>query len=238
MEAFWHTSESVKEGIAMEKPGFEPLEGFVALPEADMRSQAKEFWQLMRRRRTVRDFSDRPLPREVVEYCVRAAGTAPSGANKQPWHFVVVSDPATKRMIRAAAEKEEHEFYHGRASQEWLKALAPLGTDESKPFLEIAPYLIVIMEEKHGMDQDGRPVKHYYVNESVGIATGFLIAALQHAGCASLTHTPSSMQFLNPLLGRPPHERPFLILAVGYPARDARVPSIKRKTLADIATFI
>lgn len=222
----------------MSDSDFVPLEGFVELAEQYMRARAESFWLMMRRRRTVRAFSDRLLPREVVEKCICAAGTAPSGANKQPWHFVVVSDLETKRKIREAAEKEEHDFYHGRASQEWLDALAPLGTDESKPFLEVAPYLIVVMEEKYGLGTDGQHIKHYYVNESVGIATGVLIAAFHNAGCVSLTHTPCSMKFLNPVLGRPQNERPFLILAVGYPAENAKVPRIKRKTLGEIATFI
>jgi iodotyrosine deiodinase len=222
----------------MSESDFMPLEGFVELAKEEMCARAENFRLLMRRRRTVRNFSDRPLPREVVELCIRTAGTSPSGANKQPWHFIVVSNQDMKHKIREAAEKEEHEFYHGRASQEWLDALAPLGTDESKPFLEVAPYLIVIMEEKYGLGPDGQHIKHYYVNESVGIATGVLIAAFHNAGCVSLTHTPCSMKFLNPILGRPENERPFLILAVGYPAENAKVPRIERKTLAQIATFI
>jgi nitroreductase len=203
-----------------------------------MKRRAAEFYADMRRRRTVREFSDRPVPREVIEDCLRAAGTAPNGANMQPWHFVVVSDPALQRRIRLEAEKEEHEFYHHKAPPEWLKALAPLGTDEHKPFLEFAPYLIVILAQSYGVLADGRKVKHYYAQESVGIATGILITALHHAGLVSLTHTPSPMGFLNDILGRPSHERPFLILVVGYPAEGAQVPMLAKKPLEEIATFI
>jgi nitroreductase len=222
----------------MNDPVFEPLRGFVRLEEDEMRARSDEFLQQMRRRRTVRHFSSQSIPRHVVEQCIRTAACSPSGANMQPWHFVAVSDPTTKQLIRAAAEKEEHQFYHGRAPQQWLDALAPLGTDESKPFLEIAPYLIVIMVQKYGIGREGEHVKHYYASESVGIATGMLIAALHNAGCATLTHTPCSMDFLNPILGRPENERPFLILAVGYPAADAAVPRITRKAFSEIATFI
>ncbi|MBI3447424.1 MAG: nitroreductase family protein [Acidobacteria bacterium] len=203
-----------------------------------MKRRAEEFYAEVRRRRTVRDFSDRPVPREVIESCLRAAGTAPNGANMQPWHFVAVHDPAIKRRIRLGAEAEEHAFYHGTAPQEWLDALAPLGTDENKPFLEIAPYLIVIFAQGFGVLPDGRKVKHYYAQESVGIATGILITALHHAGLASLTHTPSPMGFLNEILGRPSHERPFLILVTGYPAEGAMVPAITKKPIEEIATFV
>ncbi len=190
------------------------------------------------RRRTVRHFSDRPVPRRVIDECLRAAGTAPSGANLQPWHFVVVSDAQIKEQIRRAAEKEEREFYAGRAPSEWLEALSVLGTDENKPFLETAPHLIVIFGEQYGIGPDGQKIKHYYVQESVGIATGFLIAAVHHAGLASLTHTPSPMGFLGEILGRPSNERPFLILVVGYPADNAMVPTIRKKPLDQIATFL
>jgi nitroreductase len=203
-----------------------------------MRQRAADFYAEIRQRRTVRDFSSRPVPREIIEDCLRAAGTAPNGANMQPWHFVVVSDPLIKKQIRAEAEKEEYEFYHGKAPQEWLEALAPLGTNEHKPFLETAPVLIAIFAETYGRLPDGRKVHHYYVHESVGIATGFLIAGLHHAGLATLTHTPSPMNFLNPLLQRPSYERPFLLLVVGYPAEDATVPAITKKPLEEIATFI
>lgn len=204
----------------------------------EMKTRAAEFRTEIERRRTVREFSNRPVPREVIEDCLRAAGTAPNGANLQPWHFVVVSDPAIKKEIRFAAEKEEQEFYEHKAPQEWLDALAPLGTDPHKPFLETAPYLIAIFAQSYGLLPDGRKVKHYYVQESVGIATGFLISAIHHAGLVSLTHTPSPMGFLNALLGRPAQERPFLILVVGYPAEDAKVPNITKRPLKEIATFL
>jgi nitroreductase len=204
----------------------------------EMRKRATEFREEMQRRRTVRNFSSRPVPREIIEQCLLAAGSAPSGANMQPWRFVVVTDPEIKRGIRDAAEQEEREFYHNRAPKEWLEALAPLGTDENKPYLETAPYLIVVFGEAYGLLPDGRKVKNYYVTESVGIASGMLIAALHNAGLVSLTHTPSPMGFLNRILGRPPNERPFLILVAGYPAEDAAVPEIQKKSLGEIATFI
>ena len=203
-----------------------------------MERRAAEFYHNVRRRRTVREFSDRPVSREVIKDCLRAAGTAPSGANMQPWHFAVVSDSAIKRKIRVEAEQEEHDFYHHKAPQEWLDALAPLGTNEDKPFLEAAPYLIVIFAESYGVLPDGRKVKHYYAQESVGIAVGLLIAAVHQAGLVSLTHTPSPMGFLNEILRRPSRERPFLILVVGYPAEGATVPVITKKSLEDIATFL
>jgi nitroreductase len=215
-----------------------PLADYDPIDADEMKRRAARFYAEIRRRRTVRDFSSRPVPREVIDDCLRAAGTAPNGANMQPWHFVVVSDPAIKKRIRVEAEKEEHEFYHHKAPQEWLDALAPLGTDEHKPFLEAAPYLIVIFAQTYGVLPDGRRVKHYYAQESVGIATGFLITAVHHAGLVSLTHTPSPMGFLNEILGRPSNERPFLILVVGYPAEDASVPDISKKPLAEIATFL
>lgn len=222
----------------VEDPVFIPLPDYEQYRDEEMKRRAAEFYGEIRRRRTVREFSDRAVPREVIEDCLRAAGTAPSGANMQPWHFVVVSDAAIKRQIRAEAEKEEYEFYHHKAPQEWLDALAPLGTDEHKPFLETAPYLIVIFAQSHGALPDGRKVKHYYAQESVGIATGILITAVHHAGLVSLTHTPSPMGFLNTLLGRPARERPFLILVVGYPAEDATVPRITKLSLGEVATFL
>ncbi len=207
-------------------------------PAAEMVERAQAFYEELRRRRTVRDYAARPVDRAVIEACLRAAGTAPSGANLQPWHFVAVSDPAVKRQIREAAEAEEREFYGGRAPQDWLDALAPIGTDAQKPFLEIAPYLIAIFAQSYGVAADGSRVKHYYVTESVGIATGMLITALHHAGLATLTHTPSPMNFLNTILHRPSNERPFLLLVVGYPATNATVPSIGKKTLDEFTTFI
>jgi nitroreductase len=213
-----------------------PLE-FQEYPPEVMQQRMLEFYQGIKRRRTVRDFADRPVPRELIEHAIRAAGTAPNGANQQPWHFVVVSNPDLKRQIRQAAEAEERAFYGGRAPDEWLEALAPLGTDAQKPFLEQAPYLIVIFAQAYGL-RDGRKVKHYYVQESVGIATGFLIAALHHAGLATLTHTPNPMGFLSEILGRPANERAFLILVVGYPASDATVPGIDKKPLEEISSFL
>ena len=202
-----------------------------------MTRRAAEFYAEIARRRTVRQFAARPVPRSIIEQCLLAAGTAPSGANLQPWQFVVVSDPAMKRQIREAAEREEREFYHGRAPAEWLEALEPLGTDESKPYLETAPWLIAVFAERYGITPSGKRVAHYYVQESVGIATGLLIAALHHAGLVALTHTPSPMGFLNQVLERPPHEKPFLLVVTGYPASDAQVPDITRKPLDGIATF-
>jgi nitroreductase len=217
---------------------FLPLTDYEEFPPLEMAERAAAFYAQMRKRRTVREFSDRPVPREVIENCVLAAGTAPNGANMQPWHFVVVGNPEIKAQIRQAAEAEEREFYSDRAPQEWLDALAPLGTDEHKPFLETAPALIVIFAQSYGLLPDGRKVKNYYVQESVGIATGLLITALHHSGLVSLTHTPSPMGFLNQILDRPANERPFLVLVAGYPAEDAQVPDISKKTLAEIATFV
>ncbi len=191
----------------------------------------------LERRRTVRQFSDRSVPRGIIEECLRAAATAPSGANMQPWHFVVVSDPAVKRRIRTAAEEEERAFY-ATAPKDWLDALSVLGTDEHKPYLEIAPHLIVVFAQRYGTAPDGSRVTHYYVQESVGIAVGLLVAAAHHSGLVSLTHTPSPMGFLNEILGRPANERAMLILVVGYPAPDAVVPVITKKPLAEIATFV
>ena len=215
-----------------------PLEGYLEYPVEEMRERVERFYADMAKRRTVREFSDRPVPRDIIETALKAAGTAPSGANLQPWHFVVVGDAATRKKIRAAAEAEEREFYEHRASPEWLAALEPLGTDASKPFLETAPYLIAVFLQKFGRLEDGRKVKHYYPTESTGLATGILITALHQAGLATLTHTPSPMKFLNEILGRPTSERPFLLLVVGYPADDARVPDIRRKDLEDFVTFI
>ncbi len=205
--------------------------------EAELLERAADFYQQMKVRRTVRDFSSRHVPREIIENCLRTAGTSVSGANLQPWHFAVVSDPSIKKKIRIAAEKEEKLFYEEKAPQEWLDALAPLGTDANKPFLETAPYLIAIFQQRFGETEDGGKVKHYYATESVGIATGMLITALHEAGLASLTHTPSPMAFLSEILGRPRSERPFLLLVVGYPDENAQVPDISKKPLDEIASF-
>jgi len=215
-----------------------PLQGFQEYTVEEMRARLDEFYADISRRRTVREFSDRPVPRDIIETALKAAGTAPSGANLQPWHFVVVSGAETKKKIRAAAEEEEREFYAHRASAEWLAALQPLGTDSNKPFLEEAPYLIAVFLQKFGKLEDGRKVKHYYPTESTGLATGILITALHHAGLATLTHTPSPMKFLNQILGRPSSERPFLLLVVGYPADAAEVPDIKRKALDEFTSFV
>ncbi len=219
-----------------EGPVFVPLD-FRGFDAAEMQQRAADFQAEMSRRRTVRDFSDRPVPRELIEACLRTGGSAPSGANLQPWHFVAVSNPDLKRQIRIGAEEEEREFYEQRAPPEWLEALAPLGTDANKPFLETAPWLIAVFVRRWGERPDGKKVKHYYAVESVGLATGLVIAAVHHAGLASLTHTPSPMNFLNRILGRPDSERPFLLLVVGHPADGAQVPDIGRLSLEDIATF-
>lgn len=221
------------------EPKFVPLTGYHEYPPAEMSARARAFADDMGRRRTVRDFSDRPVPRALIEDCLRAAGSAPSGANQQPWHFVAVSDSTLKQRIRAAAEAEEREFYEHRAPPEWLEVLRPLGTDSNKPFLEIAPWLIAVFIRRFGRLPDGSKRKHYYTDESVGLATGLLLAAIHHAGLVSLTHTPSPMKFLCEILGRPKDiERPFLLLVAGYPAANARVPDIARKPLADIASFV
>jgi len=215
-----------------------PLPDRMTFRDAEMTARARDFYEEIRRRHTVRDFTDQPVPREVIETCLLAAGTAPNGANHQPWHFAVVQDPALKAEIRAAAEKEEREFYAGKAGEEWLEALGPIGTDSNKPFLEIAPYLIVIFGQRKG-PFEGRMRKNYYVPESVNIAVGFLIAALHHAGLATLTHTPNPMSFLNQVLGRPETEKPYILLVVGHPAADATVPAHAKakKSLAEIASF-
>jgi len=222
------------------EPVWEPLPDYRSYPPEEMAQRALAFHADLRRRRTVRDFDRRPVPREVIETCLLAAGTAPSGANLQPWHFAVIEDPASKRRIRIAAEAEERAFYNGRAPKAWLEALAPLGTDADKPFLEEAPLLIAIFAQKSGTRPDGRTVKHYYVPESVGIATGFLISALHNAGLATLTHTPSPMSFLNEICGRPTWEKPSILLVVGYPRTGCRVPvhGGLRKPLGEISSWL
>ncbi len=207
-------------------------------PVSPPEQAAEAFLHRMASRRSVREFSTRPVSRATIEACIAAANTAPSGANKQPWRFVAVSDPIIKQKIRAAAEAEEQKFYDGRANPEWLKDLAPLGTDPSKPFLETAPWLVVVFKLMRDDRDDRMTDQVYYVNESVGIATGMLLCALHHAGLVTLTHTPSPMKFLTEVLGRPEHERPFLLLPVGYPAAECQVPDIRRKRLDDVMVVL
>jgi iodotyrosine deiodinase len=218
------------------QPRFIPLE-FVEIAPEEQDKRTADFLDLMRRRRTVREYSDREVPIELIEKAIATAGTAPSGANMQPWRFVVVRDPTIKKQIREAAEKEEHESYHGRMSEKWLRRLAPLGTDEHKPFLEIAPYLIVVFR-LNSVTEDGETEPTYYSQESVGIAVGLLLAALHNMGLATLTHTPSPMKFLQQILGRPKNEVPFVLIPVGYPAKDAMVPDITRKGLDEIMVLV
>jgi len=224
-------------GVAMKPLRTVPLAGYREHPEAQMLERARAMADELSRRRTVREFSDRPVAREVIEHALRAAASAPSGANQQPWRFVVVGDADLKRRIRAGAEAEEREFYAHRATPEWLEALAPLGTDADKPFLERAPWLIAVFYERYAVDASGRKAKRYYPHESTGIACGLLIATLHHAGLATLTHTPSPMGFLNEMLGRPRNEMPFLLLVVGYPEADCAVPDIARLPLDEVVTF-
>lgn len=218
------------------EPKLIPL-AFRSVPESEQESRADEFLELMRTRRTVRDYSDREVPIELIQKAIATAGTAPSGANMQPWRFVVVRDAEVKRQIRAAAEKEEHESYHGRMSDKWLRRLAVLGTDEHKPFLETAPYLIVVFRI-NSVEENGETEPTYYSQESVGIAVGILLAALHNVGLATLTHTPSPMKFLQEILGRPKNEVPFVIIPVGYPAQGAEVPDIGRKELSEILEIV
>ncbi len=217
-------------------PQWEPLATWREYPEHEMMERARAMREELERRRTVREFSDRPVARELIAEAIRAAGTAPNGANRQPWHFVAVADPALKAAIRAGAEDEEREFYR-TAPQEWLDALAPLGTDDAKPFLETAPWLIAVFAERWGVDGNGGRVSNYYVQESVGIAAGMLLTTLHHAGLVTLTHTPSPMKFLNALLERPEREKAMMLVVTGYPAPGAQVPRITKKTLDEIATF-
>ena len=214
-----------------------PLQ-FERFPENEMLARARSFLELVAGRRSVREFSPDPVPRELIETAITAANTAPSGANRQPWHFVAVSDAAVKTEIRAGAEAEEREFYEGgRATKEWLEALAPLGTDCRKPFLEIAPWLVVVFKQIHTVDGDGSNLTNYYVNESVGIACGLFIAAIHQMGLATLTHTPQPMRFLSRILNRPANERPFILFPVGYPHPECRVPEISKKKIEEITTW-
>ena len=204
----------------------------------EMDYNANQFFQRLSSRRSVRDFSTDDFPIDIIKNCIKSASTAPSGANKQPWHFVVVKDPIIKRKIRKAAEIEEKEFYGRRAPKEWLDDLNQFGTDWNKPFLEEAPYLIVIFSKKFDMNDDGTNKKNYYVSESVGIASGLLLTALHNAGLVTLTHTPSPMAFLSDILNRPPSDKPYLIIPVGFPSENAEVPNIKKKTFKEICTIL
>ncbi len=224
-------------GWIMSEDGFRPWHEYRRLEVPDMLTRASAFADDLHRRRSIRSFSDEPVPAGVIRECIRAAASAPSGANRQPWHFAAVGDAALKRRIRTAAEVEERAFYAGRAPEAWLEDLAPLGTDAHKPFLEEAPWLIVVFAERFEATADGSKHKNYYVPESVGIATGMLLTALHHAGLATLTHTPSPMGFLREILGRPPNERPFLIVVAGYPADGVQVPDIQRKPLSTVTSW-
>lgn len=216
-----------------------PLEGYENLNTFEMQARAEAVYETLLKRRTIRDFSDKAVPQEIIESCIKAAGTAPSGANHQPWYFVAISNPEVKRKIRIAAEAEEAEFYGGKAPDEWLDALAPLGTDASKPFLETAPWLIAVFAQRRGGEKTGQDKKNYYVTESVGLATGMLITALHTAGLGTLTHTPAPMGFLRDICNRPKDEKPFVLMVVGYPAKDAKVPkhALIKKDLTEISTF-
>lgn len=214
------------------EPKFIPYKG-LRYPKASMLNRSREYYQLLDRRRSVREFSDKEVPFEIIENIVMAASTAPSGAHKQPWTFCVISNPEIKKEIRKAAEEEEYVNYHGRMSEEWLEDLKTFGTDWDKPFLEVAPYLIVVFKRAYEL-QDGEKRKNYYVNESVGLAAGFLLTAIHNAGLVALTHTPSPMNFLQKILDRPDNERPFLLIPVGYPAEDVQVPNIERKQQGDV----
>lgn len=222
----------------MKPAHFIPYSGYRRYSPHDMKQRAEDFYSEMSRRRSVRTFSTEPVPLEIIRQCIKAAGTSVSGANLQPWQFVVVGDPDIKRKIRLGAEAEERKFYQSKAPEEWLDALAPLGTDANKPFLEDAPWLIAVFQKRYGIGSDGAHIKHYYATESVGIATGILITAIHHAGLACLTHTPSPMGFLNQILGRPANERPFVLMVVGYPVEGVTVPDIHRKSLEEISIFI
>lgn len=221
----------------MDQNKFINYKDYKSYPIEEMQKRSARFFENIRRRRTIREFSDKPVPEEIIINCLKSAGTAPSGANRQPWHFSVISNIEIKKKIRKAAEKKEKLFYSGRAPDEWLEALAPLGTNEHKPFLEEAPYLIVIFSEAYGLDSKGDKIKNYYVPESVGIATGILIAALHNAGLATLTHTPSPMNFLREILGRGENERAFLILVTGFPSENVMVPNIEKKNLEEYISF-
>ena len=222
----------------MAKPLFIPFKNYIRYSEDEMKQRSSDFYNLVNKRRTIRSFSDKKVPKEIIENCIKAAGTAPSGANLQPWHFVIIFDPKIKREIRIAAEKEEKEFYSKRAPQEWLDALKVLGTTPEKSFLETAPFLIAVFSKSYEINSKGAKTKNYYPVESTGIACGLLITAIHYSGLTALTHTPSPMKFLNKILNRPVNEKPFLILVVGYPSDNTEVPDIKRKSFEEISNFI
>jgi nitroreductase len=223
----------------MTKSNFVPLEGFVERSQEEMVERSREFFDMIKTRRTIRDFSDKPVPREVIENAIAAAGRAPNGANKQPWHFGVISTADVKSKLREAAEEEEQEFYSGRAGEEWLKDLEVFETNANKPFLETAPWLIAVFRENYGVDPEtGRRIANYYVHESAGISCGFLISALHYAGLATLTHTPSPMNFLSEICGRPKNEKPIMLIVAGYPADNVNVPKLSKKPLEDIISWI
>ncbi|MGJ8679242.1 nitroreductase family protein [Paraglaciecola sp.] len=217
-----------------------PLTDFIEYPPAEMLVRAKQFYADIKRRHSIRKFSDKPVAKEIIETCIKAAGTAPNGANHQPWHFVAIHSPEVKKQVRQQAEAHEQGFYQGRAGEEWLEALKPLGTDADKPYLEHAPWLIAIFSQKQTQLDDGNKQNNYYVHESVGIATGFLINALHNSGLATLTHTPKPMSFLSKICNRPDNERPYMLLVAGYPATDATIPqhAIDKKPLDEIASFL
>jgi nitroreductase len=224
----------------MQQHDSSPLSDFIEYPASEMLSRSEQFYADIKRRHSIRQFSDRSVDQDIIENCIKAAGTAPNGANHQPWHFAVIQSAEVKKQIRQQAEAHEQGFYEGRAGEEWLGALKPLGTDANKPYLEHAPYLIAIFSQKNTELEDGNKQNNYYVHESVGIATGFLINALHHSGLATLTHTPKPMSFLSKICDRPDNERPYMLLIVGYPAEDATVPhhALSKKPLEDIASFL
>ncbi len=219
------------------KKQFIPLPFYANYSDQTMLDKAHAFNNMIQKRRTVRDFSSKPVSKQVIEQCILAAASAPSGAHMQPWHFVAIGNQDIKSEIRIAAETEEKEFYQHRASKEWLKALEPLGTDTSKPFLEEAPWLIAVFAQRYGLDAEGNRFKHYYTPESVGIACGMLITALHNSGLTTLTHTPSPMGFLKQILKRPDNERAYMLIVCGHPTNDAQIPNLKRNSLSQVSTF-